>query len=110
MVAPALGVVVDTISRGTAATPHELAVAVGRLGAVYIISNCSLAVQVRAGQVTLVMVCATGYQHRCQGSKATHTPAAAEPMSSLRTRGHPPGGAVASPGRVDGPPPALPPV
>ena len=47
MVAPALGVVVDTISRGTAATPHELAVAVGRLGAVYIISNCSLAVQVR---------------------------------------------------------------
>jgi len=49
MVAPALGVVVDTISRGTAATPHELATAVGRLGAVYIISNCSLAVQVGAG-------------------------------------------------------------
>lgn len=48
MVAPALGVVVDTISRGTAATPRELATAVGRLGAVYIISNCSLAVQVGA--------------------------------------------------------------
>ena len=47
-VAPCLGAVVDTISRGTATTPRELALVVGRLGAVYIVSNVCLAIQVRA--------------------------------------------------------------
>lgn len=46
LVAPSLGRVVDIISKGTAGTPAELAAAVGRLGAVYICSNISLAVQV----------------------------------------------------------------
>ena len=56
-VAPALGAVVDIISRGTAATTSELAAAVGRLGGVYIISNITLAAQVggwgRAGWLAL---------------------------------------------------------
>jgi hypothetical protein len=46
LIAPNLGNVVDIISRATAATPEELLRAVGRLGAVYIISNVSLTVQV----------------------------------------------------------------
>lgn len=46
LVAPSLGVVVDCISRGTAATTQELATAVGRLGAVYIVSNVALSAQV----------------------------------------------------------------
>lgn len=50
MVPLSLGGAVDIISR-TAATPRELAAAVGKLGAVYITANCSLAVQAsgRAG-------------------------------------------------------------
>ncbi|EFN54142.1 hypothetical protein CHLNCDRAFT_36019 [Chlorella variabilis] len=44
LVAPSLGRVVDIISRGSAATPRELGLAVGRLGAVYVVSNTCLAV------------------------------------------------------------------
>jgi ABC-type multidrug transport system fused ATPase/permease subunit len=59
LVAPCLGAVVDIISRGTAATPRELALAVGRLGAMYIGSNVSLAVQ-----VALALALGEGMAHR----------------------------------------------
>lgn len=59
LVAPCLGRVVDIISRGTAATPRELAVAVGRLGTVYVIANVGMAVQ-----VALSLALGEGLAHR----------------------------------------------
>jgi hypothetical protein len=46
-VAPTMGHVIDVIGRGRLATTRELAAAVGRLGAVYVCSNVTLAGQVR---------------------------------------------------------------
>ncbi|PSC71439.1 serine threonine-phosphatase BSL1 [Micractinium conductrix] len=62
-VAPALGAVVDIISRGTAATTSELAAAVGRLGGVYIISNITLAAQVA---LALALGEALAHRLRCR--------------------------------------------
>ncbi|KAL4458596.1 hypothetical protein ABPG75_013461 [Micractinium tetrahymenae] len=59
LVAPSVGRVVDIISKGTAGTPAELATAVGCLGAVYICSNISLAVQ-----VALALALGEGLAHR----------------------------------------------
>ncbi|KAL4429394.1 hypothetical protein ABPG77_005168 [Micractinium sp. CCAP 211/92] len=59
LVAPSLGRVVDIISKGTAGTPAELTTAVGCLGAVYICSNVSLAVQ-----VALALALGEGLAHR----------------------------------------------
>lgn len=63
LVAPSLGRVVDIISKGTAGTPAELATAVGTLGAVYICSNVSLAVQVGGAGGRGPQVAAAGPGH-----------------------------------------------
>ena len=93
LVAPSLGRVVDIISRGSAATPRELGLAVGRLGAVYVVSNTCLAVQVcapcwwrgRAVDVRCRCTCAAGMPPAAASARPSHV-APALPAASCTRR------------------------